>query len=122
MDIKYFSDNMKSDRVPLKPPRMTQGGVQRIQKRPEISNTQHTSSYDDETDSNIKQQLSNIANIKNYYYNYLRLPWKSKHRYRRNRVVEKRGVCNIEYKQISKKRRRFITDAYTTLIDSTYVK
>ena len=42
---------MKSDRVPLNPPRMTHGGIQRIQKRPEISNTQHTSSYDDETDS-----------------------------------------------------------------------
>ena len=48
---------MKSDRVPLKPPRMTTGGVQRIQKRPEISNTQHTSSFDDGTDSNRRGHL-----------------------------------------------------------------
>ena len=48
---------MKSDRVPLKPPPMTHGGVQRIKKRPEISNTQHTSSYDDETDSNRRIPL-----------------------------------------------------------------
>ena len=50
-----------------------------------------------------------------------RLPWRSKHRNRRNRVVEKKGNCNIEYKQISKRRRRFITDAYTTLIDSRLI-
>jgi hypothetical protein len=55
--MKCFSDNMKSDRVPLKPPRMTTGGVQRIQKRPEISNTQHTSSFDDGTDSNRRGNL-----------------------------------------------------------------
>ena len=40
---------MRSESVPLKPPRLTQGGVQRIQlqKRPEISETQHTFSSDD---------------------------------------------------------------------------
>ena len=39
--------------TPLKPPRMTQGGLQRIhiQKRPEISETQHTLTYDDDADS-----------------------------------------------------------------------
>ena len=44
---------MRSDPVPLKPPRMTQGGLQRIQlqNRPEISETQHTLTYDDDTDS-----------------------------------------------------------------------
>ena len=42
-----------STEVAVKPPRMTQGGIQRVhlQKRPEISNTQHTSSYDDDADS-----------------------------------------------------------------------
>jgi len=44
----------------------------------------------------------------------------SQYRKRRNRVIEKNGQCNVEYKQISKKRRRFITDAYTTLIDSSW--
>merc|ERR1712110_215714 len=95
-----------SSEVAVKPPRMTQGGIQRVhlQKRPEISNTQHTSSYDDDADS--------------FRRGPLRFPWKSKGSRRRNRVIEKKGHCNIEYKQISKKRRRFITDAYTTWLET----
>ena len=44
---------MRSDTVPLKPPRTTTGGVQTVhlQKRPAISETQHTFAYDGDTDS-----------------------------------------------------------------------
>ena len=47
------SDKMTSEPVGIKAPRMTQGGLQRIQlqNRPEISETQHTLSHDDDIDS-----------------------------------------------------------------------
>ena len=49
----FDSEKMPSSPVGLKAPRMTQGGLQRIQlqNRPEISETQHTLSYDEDTDS-----------------------------------------------------------------------
>lgn len=37
---------------------------------------------------------------------------------RRRRIVEKDGDANIQYKNISKKRRKYISDLYTTLVDS----
>ena len=45
---------MRSDTVPLKPPRTTTGGVQTVhlQKRPAISETQHTFAYDDNSSKN----------------------------------------------------------------------
>lgn len=37
---------------------------------------------------------------------------------KRRRVVEKDGDANIQYKNISKRRRKYISDLYTTLVDS----
>ncbi len=34
------------------------------------------------------------------------------------RVCEKDGVANVKYKNISEKRRRYVVDIYTTLVDS----
>ena len=34
------------------------------------------------------------------------------------RVVEKSGDPNIQYKNISKRRRKYFSDLYTTLVDS----
>ena len=36
-------------------------------------------------------------------------------------VVEKSGDPNIQYKNISQRRRRYLDDFYTTLVDSRYV-
>ncbi len=38
---------------------------------------------------------------------------------RMRRVCEKNGVANVKYKNISEKRRRYISDIYTTLVDSS---
>ena len=38
----------------------------------------------------------------------------------RRRVVDKAGEPNIQYKNISKRRRKYISDLYTTLVDSRY--
>ncbi len=49
---------------------------------------------------------------------------KSHHRNKadkKRRVVEKDGDPNIQYKNISKKRRRYILDLFTTLVDSGQV-
>ena len=45
----------------------------------------------------------------------------STRRKKRRRVVEKDGSTNIQYKNISKRRRRYLDDFYTTLVDSRYV-
>ena len=37
------------------------------------------------------------------------------------RVVQKAGLTNVSYKNISKKRRRYISDLYTTLLDSSWL-
>ena len=36
------------------------------------------------------------------------------------RVVQKNGLTNVSYKNISKKRRRYFNDLYTTLLDSSW--
>lgn len=41
---------------------------------------------------------------------------------KRRRVVEKDGDPNIQYKNISKRRRRYISDFYTTLVDSSWIE
>ena len=38
----------------------------------------------------------------------------------RKRVVQKNGLTNVSYKNISKKRRRYFNDLYTTLLDSSW--
>ena len=35
------------------------------------------------------------------------------------RVCEKDGTANVKYKNISEKRRRYVYDIYTTLVDSS---
>ena len=45
---------------------------------------------------------------------------KQRKRYLR-RVVEKSGEPNIQYKNISKRRRKYFSDLYTTLVDSRYL-
>jgi len=52
-------------------------------------------------------------------------PYQSFHERRRKmnkkkRVVKKDGLTNVTYKNISKKRRRYISDLYTTLLDSDW--
>merc|ERR1719342_1381601 len=39
---------------------------------------------------------------------------------KRKRVVLKNGLTNVTYKNISKKRRRYVSDLYTTLLDSSW--
>merc|ERR1711887_223035 len=39
---------------------------------------------------------------------------------RRKRVVLKDGLTTVTYKNISKKRRRYFSDLYTTLLDSSW--
>ena len=39
---------------------------------------------------------------------------------KKKRVVLKDGFTNVTYKNISKKRRRYISDLYTTLLDSSW--
>ena len=39
---------------------------------------------------------------------------------KKKRVVLKDGLTNVTYKNISKKRRRYISDLYTTLLDSSW--
>jgi hypothetical protein len=39
---------------------------------------------------------------------------------KRRRVVEKDGDPNIQYKNISKRRRKYISDLFTTLVDMTW--
>ena len=38
------------------------------------------------------------------------------------RVVQKAGLTNVTYKNISKKKRKYISDLYTTLLDSTWLE
>ena len=39
---------------------------------------------------------------------------------KRKRVVLKNGLTNVTYKNISMKRRRYVSDLYTTLLDSSW--
>ena len=39
---------------------------------------------------------------------------------KRKRVVKKGGCTSVTYKNISKKRRRYFSDLYTTLLDSSW--
>ena len=43
-----------------------------------------------------------------------------KHMNKRKRVVKKGGSTSVTYKNISKKRRRYFSDLYTTLLDSSW--
>ena len=38
------------------------------------------------------------------------------------RVVDKSGYPNIQYKNISKRRRKYFSDLFTTLVDSRYLQ
>ena len=39
---------------------------------------------------------------------------------KKKRIVRKGGLTNVTYKNISKKRRRYISALYTTLLDSSW--
>ena len=41
------------------------------------------------------------------------------HKFSKRRVCEKNGTVKIKYKNVSQKRRKFIKDIYTTLVDSS---
>ena len=43
---------------------------------------------------------------------------KSKTMVKTRRVCEKSGNANVQYKNVSEKRRRYVSDIYTTLVDS----
>ena len=45
---------------------------------------------------------------------------KTKTMNKKKRVVTKGGITNVAYKNISKKKRRFFSDLYTTLLDSSW--
>merc|ERR1712098_133190 len=45
---------------------------------------------------------------------------KTKKMNKRKRVVLKNGLTNVTYKNISMKRRRYVSDLYTTLLDSSW--
>ena len=45
---------------------------------------------------------------------------KTKTMNKKKRVVMKGGITNVAYKNISKKRRRFFSDLFTTLLDSSW--
>lgn len=79
-------------------------------KRPEISES--LSVQDEENEIN-----SNWGVIGRMLYNALTRGRVSN---RKRRVVEKNGDCNVQYKNISKRRRRYLTDIYTTLVDSSW--
>jgi len=46
--------------------------------------------------------------------------YEKKHMNKRKRVVKKGGSTSVTYKNISKKRRRYFSDLYTTLLDSSW--
>ena len=46
--------------------------------------------------------------------------YEKKHMNKRKRVVKKGGGTSVTYKNISKKRRRYFSDLYTTLLDSSW--
>jgi hypothetical protein len=46
----------------------------------------------------------------------------SKRHAKMRRVTDKNGFANVTYKNVSQKRRRYFSDIYTTLVDSTWVK
>merc|ERR1711892_1251321 len=45
---------------------------------------------------------------------------KTKKMNKRKRVVLKNGLTNVTYKNISMKRRKYVSDLYTTLLDSSW--
>jgi len=51
---------------------------------------------------------------------YETMPQKLKKMNKKKRIVRKGGLTNVTYKNISKKRRRYISDLYTTLLDSSW--
>lgn len=51
---------------------------------------------------------------------YETMPQKVKKMNKKKRIVRKGGLTNVTYKNISKKRRRYISDLYTTLLDSSW--
>ena len=51
---------------------------------------------------------------------YETMPQKVYKMNQKKRIVRKGGMTNVSYKNISKKRRRYISDLYTTLLDSSW--
>ena len=51
---------------------------------------------------------------------YETMPQKLQKMNKKKRIVRKGGLTNVTYKNISKKRRRYISDLYTTLLDSSW--
>ena len=51
---------------------------------------------------------------------YETMPQKVQKMNKKKRIVRKGGLTNVTYKNISKKRRRYISDLYTTLLDSSW--
>ena len=51
---------------------------------------------------------------------YETMPQKLQKMNKKKRIVRKGGLTNVTYKNISKKHRRYISDLYTTLLDSSW--
>ncbi len=66
---------------------------------------------DDEDDNHSLEAKSFIS----------RLDRKNKVKKRTRRVCDKDGSANVKYRNVSEKRRRYIWDLYTTLVDAEYV-
>lgn len=76
-----------------------------VATRREISET--LTAYSEESDDGIKRFFGSRR--------------KHHHRKHMRRAVEKGGHTNVQYKNISKRRRRFISDIYTTMVDAPCV-
>ena len=74
----------------------------------------------------VSRRRSPISKHSNHHHDtdeeslYETMPQKVKKMNKKKRIVRKGGLTNVTYKNISKKRRRYISDLYTTLLDSSW--
>ena len=61
-----------------------------------------------------------INRRKNSFFDHQSGSYEKKQMNKRKRVVKKGGSTSVTYKNISKKRRRYFSDLYTTLLDSSW--
>ena len=81
-----------------------------FQTLPDVSETRWSRGMSDE-----EEELSPLNPLRRLHYAKRVDGEKSE---KKRRVVEKDGEPNVEYKNVSERRRRYISDFYTTLVDS----
>ena len=73
----------------------------------------HTSEHEyTDSENEEKSVMARLMNVKS----------KSARVSQKCRVVDKSGYPNIQYKNISKRRRKYFSDLFTTLVDSRYLQ